>query len=108
MTFAGGLGLTGHEEFTLALTDRSLHRIPDARRVRRVRGGGMIASFIMASLDGYFEGEKPWDLDWHRTDEEFNDFAAEQLTSSTRWFSAAQPMRGWPSTGRARKPSRAT
>ncbi|HEX9364620.1 MAG TPA: dihydrofolate reductase family protein [Candidatus Dormibacteraeota bacterium] len=39
----------------------------------------MIASFIMASLDGYFEGEKPWDLDWHRTDEEFNDFAAEQL-----------------------------
>jgi dihydrofolate reductase len=39
----------------------------------------MIASFIMVSLDGYFEGEKPWDLDWHRTDEEFNDFAAEQL-----------------------------
>jgi dihydrofolate reductase len=39
----------------------------------------MIASFIMVSLDGYFEGDKPWDLDWHRTDEEFNDFASEQL-----------------------------
>jgi dihydrofolate reductase len=39
----------------------------------------MIASFIMISLDGYFEGDKPWDLDWHHTDEEFNDFAAEQL-----------------------------
>jgi dihydrofolate reductase len=47
--------------------------------MRRLRGGGMIASFIMVSLDGFFEGDKPWDLDWHRTDEEFNDFAAQQL-----------------------------
>lgn len=39
----------------------------------------MIASFIMVSLDGFFEGDKPWDIDWHRTDEEFNDFAAQQL-----------------------------
>ena len=39
----------------------------------------MIASFIMISLDGFFEGDKPWDIDWHRTDEEFNEFAAEQL-----------------------------
>jgi len=39
----------------------------------------MIASFIMVTLNGYFEGEKPWDLEWHRTDEEFNDFAADQL-----------------------------
>ena len=39
----------------------------------------MIASFIMISLDGFFEGDKPWDIDWHNTDEEFNDFAAEQL-----------------------------
>ena len=39
----------------------------------------MIASFIMVSLDGFFEGDKAWDLEWHRTDEEFNDFAAEQL-----------------------------
>src|SRR5438105_11195779 len=39
----------------------------------------MIASFIMASLDGYFEGGKPWDIDWHQVDEEFNEFAIEQL-----------------------------
>ncbi len=39
----------------------------------------MIASFIMVSLDGYFDGDKACDLDWHHTDEEFNDFAAEQL-----------------------------
>ena len=41
----------------------------------------MIASFIMVSLDGFFEGDKPWDIDWHRTDEEFNEFAAEQLAA---------------------------
>jgi dihydrofolate reductase len=39
----------------------------------------MIASFIMVSLDGFFEGDKPWDLSFHRTDDEFNDFATEQL-----------------------------
>jgi dihydrofolate reductase len=39
----------------------------------------MIASFLMITLDGFFEGDKPWDIDWHHTDEEFNDFAIEQL-----------------------------
>ena len=39
----------------------------------------MIASFIIVTLDGFFEGDKPWAIDWHRTDEEFNDFAAKQL-----------------------------
>lgn len=39
----------------------------------------MIASFIMTTLDGFFEGDHPWAIDWHNTDEEFNDFAAEQL-----------------------------
>jgi dihydrofolate reductase len=39
----------------------------------------MIASFIMVTLDGFFDGDQPWDLSWHRTDEEFNDFASEQL-----------------------------
>ena len=39
----------------------------------------MIAGFIMVTLNGYFEGDKPWELEWHRTDEEFNDFATEQL-----------------------------
>ena len=39
----------------------------------------MIASFIMVSLDGYFEGDKPWDIDWHQVDDEFNEFAIKQL-----------------------------
>ena len=39
----------------------------------------MIASFIMVTLDGFFDGDQPWDLSWHRTDEEFNSFASEQL-----------------------------
>ena len=39
----------------------------------------MIAAFIMTSVDGFFEGDHPWDIDWHHTDEEFNDFAATQL-----------------------------
>jgi dihydrofolate reductase len=44
-----------------------------------VRGRGVIASFIMVSLDGYFDGDKPWDLGWHHVDQEFNDFANQQL-----------------------------
>lgn len=39
----------------------------------------MIASFIMTTLDGFFDGPGLWEIDWHNTDEEFNDFAAEQL-----------------------------
>jgi len=39
----------------------------------------VIASFIMVTLDGFFDGDQPWDLSWHRTDEEFNSFASEQL-----------------------------
>lgn len=39
----------------------------------------MIAAFIMTSVDGFFEGDHPWDIDWHTVDEEFNDFAAGQL-----------------------------
>lgn len=38
-----------------------------------------LASFLMVTLDGYFEGEKPWDIDWHNADEEFNEFAIKQL-----------------------------
>lgn len=36
-------------------------------------------SFNMISLDGFFEGAQPWDLSWHNTDEEFNEFAIEQM-----------------------------
>jgi dihydrofolate reductase len=34
--------------------------------------------FMMVSLDGYFEGPGQ-DISWHNVDEEFNDFAIEQL-----------------------------
>ena len=61
----------------------------------------MIASFIMTSLDGFFEGSKPWDIDWHRTDDEFNVFALQQLDDfDTLVFGRAtyQGMAGyWPS-----------
>ncbi len=36
-------------------------------------------SFNMMTLDGFFEGSQPWDLSWHNVDEEFNEFAIEQL-----------------------------
>jgi hypothetical protein len=29
----------------------------------------MIAAFIMISLDGFFEGDRPWEIDWHTVDE---------------------------------------
>lgn len=35
-------------------------------------------SFMMTSLDGYFEGPDH-EIDWHHTDEEFAEFAARQL-----------------------------
>lgn len=37
--------------------------------------------FMMVSLDGYFEGPNH-DLSWHNVDEEFNEFAIEQLRSA--------------------------
>ncbi len=37
-----------------------------------------IFSFMMVSLDGYFEGLNH-ELNWHNVDNEFNDFAVEQL-----------------------------
>ena len=38
-------------------------------------------AFNMMTLDGFFEGPTPWDISWHNTDDEFNDFAIEQLGS---------------------------
>lgn len=43
---------------------------------------GKLAAFLMVSLDGYFEGSKPWDLEWHNVDDEFNDFAIAQLDTT--------------------------
>ena len=36
--------------------------------------------FMLVSLDGFFEGPNG-DISWHQVDEEFNDFAIEQLDS---------------------------
>lgn len=41
-----------------------------------------LAAFLMVSVDGYYEGSKPWELEWHNVDEEFNDFAIAQLDAS--------------------------
>ncbi len=35
--------------------------------------------FNMISVDGFFEGVNKWDIGWHRVDEEFNQFAIDQL-----------------------------
>src|SRR4026209_392837 len=37
-------------------------------------------SFNMVTVDGFFEGPNQ-DIDWHNTDEEFNEFAIEQTSS---------------------------
>jgi dihydrofolate reductase len=45
-------------------------------------GGNMrkIIMFNLVTLDGYFEGPKKWDINWHRVDEEFNEFSVDQLS----------------------------
>lgn len=42
--------------------------------------------FNLVTLDGFFEGTKPWELDWHQRilDEEFERFAIEQLRNADR------------------------
>lgn len=41
-----------------------------------------LASFLMVSLDGYFEAPNPEDFDWHTVDDDFNEFALQQLDAS--------------------------
>ncbi|HKW69436.1 MAG TPA: dihydrofolate reductase family protein [Candidatus Dormibacteraeota bacterium] len=41
-----------------------------------------LASFLMVTLDGYFEGEQPWEIDWHNVDDEFDEFSVKQLDAS--------------------------
>ena len=38
-----------------------------------------ITEFMMVSVDGYFEGPTPWSIEWHQVDEEFEQFANQQL-----------------------------
>lgn len=41
-----------------------------------------LTAFLLTSLDGYYEGEKPWEIDWHNVDDEFNELAIQQLDAS--------------------------
>jgi dihydrofolate reductase len=41
-----------------------------------------IKGFLLTSLDGYFEGQNPWEIDWHNVDDEFNELAIQQLDAS--------------------------
>jgi len=41
-----------------------------------------IKAFLLTSLDGYFEGVNPWEIDWHNVDDEFNELAMQQLDAS--------------------------
>jgi dihydrofolate reductase len=38
--------------------------------------------FNLITLDGYFEGANKWDIGWHRVDDEFNEFAINQLNDA--------------------------
>jgi dihydrofolate reductase len=38
--------------------------------------------FNMVTLDGFFEGPKKWEIDWHNVDAEFNEFAIDQLNAT--------------------------
>jgi dihydrofolate reductase len=40
-----------------------------------------VIMFNMVTLDGYFEGPNH-DINWHRVDEEFNDFSIEQINTA--------------------------
>lgn len=61
-----------------------------------------VAGFLMSSLDGYDEGTSPWALDWHNVDQEFNEFAAQQLDASDVLVFGRVTYAGmagyWPST----------
>jgi dihydrofolate reductase len=41
-----------------------------------------IILFNLVTLDGYFEGPNKWDIEWHRVDDEFNQFGVEQLSQA--------------------------
>lgn len=56
--------------------------------------------FMMTSLDGYYEGAKPWELDWHHVDGEFNEFAVAQMAEADTFLFGRKTYEGmaayWP------------
>ena len=63
--------------------------------------------FIMTTLDGDYEGLNQ-EFGFWVVDEEFNEFAVEQWTRSTRSYSGGSRTRGWPRTGRRPRRCRMT
>ena len=61
-----------------------------------------VVMFNLISLDGYFEGPAKWDIGWHQVDEEFNDFALQQLEQSSGLLFGRVTYQGmasyWPTT----------
>jgi len=60
--------------------------------------------FNMVTLDGFFEGPKKWEIDWHNVDDEFNEFAIDQLhKTDVIWFGRVtyEGMAGYWPTPRA-------
>ena len=59
-------------------------------------------SFNMVTLNGFFEGPEPWSIDWHNAgDEEFDEFAVEQLKTMGTILFGRKTYQGmasyWPS-----------
>ena len=89
----------------------SRHRgVGDVRRVHHQEATSMrtLASFILISLDGFYEGPNG-EFDWPVVDEEFGDFAIRQLDAGGRpWGSVGPPTNTWPPTGRPNRPKPTT
>lgn len=60
-----------------------------------------MSAFMFVTLDGYFEGVNPWSIEWHNVDEEFNEFATQQLDANDILVFGRETYQGmaqyWPS-----------
>lgn len=66
-----------------------------------------IFSFMVATVDGYYEGPNQ-EFDWPIVDDEFNRFAVEQLDEVDTLLFGASLIRGWRRTGRRLRRSKTT
>jgi hypothetical protein len=59
----------------------------------------------LISLDGYFEGETSWDLDFHELawGKELEDFSIMQLRSADMLVLARPRLKAWQSIGQLRR-----
>src|SRR5580700_7072691 len=62
-----------------------------------------LASFIVTSLDGFYEGSNG-EFDWMIPDEEFNEFAVRQLDEADTLGSGGRRTNTWPPTGQQSRP----